>query len=117
MQHALNFFERYIKQKFSNIVDTRYPLRVVGLLDNQALGIFRRKMWLDGSTVHSFFEPILDEDTQLIRQQIRATPKPPKAILLVGGLGQSPALLHTVEATFKKGGVEVIRPANGYGAD
>ena len=117
MQEALDRFEVVVKRKFSNDADRQYLVPVSGISDNSELGIRRGKLKLDGGTVRKLFEPVLEEVITLIKGQIRASAQTPKAILLVGGFGQSIALRDAIYGAVRHDGIEVIQPAGGCVTD
>ena len=114
LQEALDRFEHVVKRKFSNDPERQYLVPVAGISDNSELGIRRGKIKLEGSTVKEFFDPVLEEVVTLVKGQIRATVQTPKAVLLVGGFGQSIALRDAIHEVVKHDGIEVIQPVGGY---
>ena len=113
MDEALERFEHIIKQRFAGSLDEEHLVPVPGLSDNAELGIRRGKVKLDGATVNGIFERVLDEVVTLVKGQIRSTQTRIKAILLVGGFGQSLALRQAVCEAVKNDEIEVIQPAKG----
>ena len=114
MQEALERFEHIVKRKFSNDVETQYMIPVGGFPDNDALGIRRGKLKLDTRQVKTFFKHVLTEVVALVKGQVRATSTKVKAILLVGGFGQSLALRKAICEAVENDGIEVIQPPNGF---
>jgi len=65
--------------------------------------------------LESIFEPIVEEIIQLVKDQIKATKKTIKAVLLVGGFGQSSYLKERLQGTLSKE-TEITQPPNGWTA-
>ena len=88
---------------------------VPGLQDNAALGIRRGKMRLPGTDLRAVFEPILEEILKLVVNQIKASKETIKAVLLVGGFGQSAYLRDTLRQEVKSHNenTEVMQSPNG----
>jgi len=74
------------------------------LADDPSQGVRRGKFKLGGSEVKKIFDPVVDEVVALVRGQISATNKKVKAVLMVGGFGQSDS------------NIEVMQPPNGWTA-
>ena len=70
---------------------------------------------MSGGEVKKIFDPVVDEVIALVRGQIAATHKKVKAVLLVGGFGQSAYLREAVRAAVDSS-VEVMQPPNGWTA-
>ena len=87
---------------------------VSGIRDDPECGVRRSKIKLDASTVGTLFPRVLDEVIAPVKGQIRATETKPKAVLLVGGFGQSPTLQKAISDAVRNDGIEVIQPPNGY---
>jgi molecular chaperone DnaK (HSP70) len=65
--------------------------------------------------LESIFEPIVEEIIQLVKDQIKATKKTIKAVLLVGGFGQNSYLKERLQGTLSKE-TEITQPPNGWTA-
>ena len=76
---------------------------------NPELGIRMGKMRLPGAEVRKIFEPVLKEVLGLVIDQIKASKKPVKAVLLVGGFGQSPYLRDEIQHEVKSYNVKVLQ--------
>lgn len=70
---------------------------------------------MSGSEVKNIFDPVVDEVVTLVRGQITATQKQVKAVLLVGGFGQSAYLRETIRVAVDPQ-IEVMQPPNGWTA-
>ena len=87
---------------------------VPGLPDNSKTGVRRSAFTLSAVELRSIFEPVLVEILALIKGQVRATkPTIPRAVLLVGGFGQSTYLREAISAAVAPSGIEVLQTANG----
>ena len=85
-----------------------------GVQDNVKLGVRRGKFCLPGEVLRDIiFEPVMQEILSLVAGQIRSTKSAVKAILLVGGFGQSGYLWTKIQDAHK--GIEVMQSPNGYG--
>lgn len=84
---------------------------VPGLHDNLGLGIRRGRLCVTGPEVEAVFDPVVQEVITLITDQIKSTKQPVKAILMVGGFGQSAYLRDRVREAV--GSVEVMQSPNG----
>ena len=70
---------------------------------------------MTGAELKKIFDPVVDEVVALVRGQIEATQKKVKAVLMVGGFGQSAYLRESLRAAVDPG-VEVMQPPNGWTA-
>ena len=92
-----------------------YVCVVPGLADDPSQGVRRGKFKMTGVDVKKIFDPVVDEVVALVRGQIAATQKKVKAVLMVGGFGQSAYLRETVRAAIDPN-IEVMQPPNGWTA-
>ena len=87
-------------------------------MNNERLGISRSKLCLLGTDVRSIFEPVVHEVVSLVMAQISATAKPIKAVLLVGGFGESAYLRDLIRKEVRSNltsqNVQVLKPKDGY---
>ena len=86
---------------------------VVDIQDNANLQIKRGTMKLSGSDLHGVFDPVIMQIISLVQGQVRATKASVKAVLLVGGFGQSSYLRDRIRDAVKSSGIEVIKSPNG----
>lgn len=86
---------------------------VPGLADNLEAGVRRGKIVLGGAELRGVFRPVVDEVITLVKGQIRATKKKVKAVLLVGGFGQSAYLRDSIRSAVEDSGIEVLQSPNG----
>ena len=75
-------------------------------------GISRNKFRMTGADVRNIFEPVVKEVISLVDGQIKATGTSVKAVLLVGGLGQSGYLRDRIKEAISPD-VKVMQPGNG----
>ena len=74
-------------------------------------------MTLAGTEVRLIFKPVLNKVTKLVMGQLKASKKDVKALLLVGGFGQSAYLRDSIRKEVKSAfsaKTEVMQPPNGY---
>ena len=70
---------------------------------------------MTGAEVKKIFDPVVEEVVTLVKGQIVATNKKVKAVLMVGGFGQSAYLRDAVRAAIGMN-IEVMQPPNGWTA-
>lgn len=85
-----------------------------GLRDNPAYGVRRGRLRLTGSDVSKIFEPVVKEVISLVKGQIVATKAEVKAVLMVGGFGQSVFLRDSIRSAVADQGIEVMQSPNGF---
>ena len=113
LEGALDRFETIAKRKFNGgQEDILIP--VPGLTNDRSRGVIRGKLVMTASTLRGIFEPIVTTITALVMAQIRATGDV-KAVLLVGGFGQSPYLRESIRKVVGAS-IQVIQPAKGWTA-
>ena len=86
---------------------------VPGLHDDSRQGVHRSKFTLQGDEIIEIFSEVIVEIITLVKGQIAATKTNVKAVLLVGGFGESPYLRKSIRAAVGCE-VEVLVPANRY---
>ena len=86
---------------------------VPGLIDNPETGVRRGKIVLGAAELRGVFRPVIDEVITLVKGQVRATKKIVKAVLLVGGFGQSAYLRDSIRGAVEGSGIEVMQSPNG----
>ena len=110
---AMKAFEEVAKRKLSG-KERSIVIPVPGLPDDITKGVRRGRFTIPASKVKSIFASVITMITTLVKKQIKQT-KDAKAVLLVGGLGQSAYLRSCIEkVTGPK--IEVMQPANGWTA-
>ena len=67
-------------------------------MDNRQQGVQRSKFRLKGNEIIQIFRPVLDEIIALVQGQISSTKRKVKAIILVGGFGESAYLRKALKA-------------------
>ena len=65
--------------------------------------------------VKSIFDPIVDKIIKLVNDQIRATSRPIRAVLLVGGFGQNNYLKERLRTSLSSA-VQILQPPNAWTA-
>jgi molecular chaperone DnaK (HSP70) len=113
LESALERFETVAKRKF-NGQETDILIPMPGLGNDRTKGVFRGKLTLSSTKLRTIFEPVIATITSLISAQIKITAEDVKAVLLVGGFGQSPYLRRCVQKVV--GDVQVIQPSSGWTA-
>lgn len=113
LEGALDRFETTTKRKFNGEQDD-IVIPVPGLSNDKSKGVLRGKLTLSASTLRGIFEPIVTTITALVMAQIKATGDV-KAVLLVGGFGQSPYLRESIRKVVGSS-IQVMQPARGWTA-
>lgn len=85
---------------------------VPGISDNARLDVRRGRLRITDDEVQKIFDPVTEEVISLVKGQIKATHKPVKAVLLVGGFGQSAYLRDCIRKAVESD-VEVMQSPNG----
>ncbi|SPO03344.1 related to hsp70 protein [Cephalotrichum gorgonifer] len=113
---AVEHFEKKIKRQFTIHAPpaTTYPVPVPDLADNDDLSVSDGHYALQFLDLVAIFEPVILETTKLATEYISSLPRPPKAVLLVGGFGESDYLRERLQIAL--GDVEVMRPTNSWQA-
>ncbi|KAK3178857.1 hypothetical protein OEA41_000994 [Lepraria neglecta] len=84
-------------------------------MDNAKQGVRRGKFIINGDEIAQIFKPVLKEIIKLVRGQIAATSRDVKAILLVGGFGESVYLRESLRTALGSD-IEILVPANSWTA-
>ena len=113
LEEPMRLFEERIKRRFTGTFGEEFIIPVAGLADNTGLGIKRGKMTIAGVEIRKIFEPVLKEVLRLVVNQIKATKKKTKAVLLVGGFGGSAYLRDSMHLELKSYDTQVIQVENG----
>lgn len=113
LEDALTEFENITKRKFTGEEET-VILRVPGLLDNAERGIKRQKLTLKGVVLKDLFKPVMMAITTLVKSQLQQSKKA-RAVILVGGFGQSPYLRSCIQQVIGPA-IEIMQPAFGWTA-
>ena len=87
-------------------------LIVPGLRNNARAGVRRGRLCITGADVKHIFEPVVQEVIALVLGQITTAKKVVKAVLLVGGFGQSAYLRDRIRQAIGNN-VEVMQSPNG----
>lgn len=113
LEDAMLDFETSIKRKFTG-EERNVIVRVIGLQDDASKNIRRQRMTISSDVLKSLFEPVIACITTLVKHQLRQAGDA-KAVILVGGFGQSIYLRKCIEKIVGDS-VEVLQPANGWTA-
>lgn len=111
LQEAMAKFEQKIKRDFYG-GEEEVHIPVPGLSDNSAKGVKRNRLRLSRAEMECLFEPSVIATTVLVKAQVKKTKKTVKAILLVGGFGQSPYLRKKIQEVVGPE-IPVLQPPNG----
>jgi molecular chaperone DnaK (HSP70) len=112
LEDAMQRFEVWTKRHFRG-EDSDFIIPVAGLAVNPPLGIHKRgKLRLTLEEMIKIFEPVVSMMATLVQSQIKATKVEVKAVLLVGGFGQSPYLKKMIQEIVGPA-IEVLQPADG----
>ncbi|KAL8979548.1 MAG: hypothetical protein Q9205_005146 [Flavoplaca limonia] len=114
VEEAMKRFEVTVKRSFHGNPNDEYQIPVPGLRDNAAYGVRRGRLRLTGSDVSKIFAPVVAEVIALVKGQIRATEAEVKAVLMVGGFGQSVFLRDSIRSAVASHGIEVMQSPNGF---
>ena len=113
IEDAMEDFENITKRKFTG-EEKDVIIRVPGLKDDPSKKIKRQKMTIRGSKLRSLFEPVIASITFLVQNQLNQTKKA-KAVILVGGFGQSSYLRKSIQEVVGNT-IEVFQPTHGWTA-
>lgn len=100
---AMKFFEEYVKRNFDPTDPVEFNIPFPGIPDNTDAEIEQGFLTMSSDAVSSLFNPIVGDIIGLVKQQMRALEersKPIRAIVLVGGFGQSNCLYKCLHAHF-----------------
>src|SRR5204863_9586674 len=107
---------KQIKKQYSPTSNQNgYSIPVPGLANNDRLGIRRNRFTIKPEEMRDIFEPMVAKVTDLVRGQITATNKQIRAILLVGGFGQSNYLRERLRSSFGPS-IDILQPPNAWTA-
>ena len=82
-----------------------------GLVDDTNQGVRRGKFSLTGTEIVQIFSPVLNEVVALVKNQISSTEREVKAVLLVGGFGESAYLRASLRKAVGSR-IEILVPPN-----
>ena len=80
-------------------------------MNNREQGVQRSKFNLKGDQIIQIFSPVLDEIIALVKGQISSTKRKIKAVVLVGGFGESAYLRKALKASVSSS-IEILVAAN-----
>ena len=91
-------FETVAKRKFSGGTDN-ILIPVPGLVNDKSKGVMRGKYTMTAENLRAVFQPVISTITGLVNVQINLSSGNVKAVVLVGGFGQSPYLRESIRNT------------------
>ena len=80
-------------------------------MNNRQQGVQRNKFSLKGDAIIQIFSPVLAEIVALVKGQISSTKREIKAIILVGGFGESVYLRKALKAAVSSS-IEILVAPN-----
>ena len=115
----LSEFEQYAKRDLKGAPDPEeeWQLPVPGARDNRAANIENGQITITVQDMQQVFDPVVDEVIKLVQSQIQGiqgVQKGVKAVLLVGGFGESRYLKRRLREAIAP--IELLCPGNGWGA-
>ena len=110
LEYALHEFEQ-LKRDFTGEGD-KFPIRVPGLRNIPSKNVKKSKLTLTLSEMESFHSDVINILTTLVKAQLRATKNKVKAVLLVGGFGQSVYVKREIKLVIGPE-VDLIQPLKG----
>ncbi|CAE6336881.1 unnamed protein product [Rhizoctonia solani] len=105
LANGLRDFEAGAKQEFGSADGTHYINFNDPRFSKETIGIKRGRMALKGSIIETFFEEVVSNTIQSLKQQMQGLS--PKHLLLVGGFGESKYLRRRLNQEFGKEGCRV----------
>lgn len=114
LDEAMQRFETVAKRGFDGDLGDTFNIPVPGIPDNENIGVKRGRLRVTGSEMSQLFLPIFDEILNLARRQVQISAKKVKAIILVGGFGQSPFLQRLIRDSFPE--IKILAPSDGWTA-
>jgi molecular chaperone DnaK (HSP70) len=115
MDEAMERFETVIKRTFSGDPNEEFAIPVPGLRDNPDKGIKRGRIRMGGDELETVvFRVVTDKVIELVKAQMEATGTLAKAVLLVGGYGQSAYLRDAISKAIAP--IPVTQPPYGWTA-
>lgn len=113
LEDAMEEFETTTKRRFIGTEES-VLIRVPGLADNVEKGVRRQKLTIKGAVLRDLFKPVMGAITTLVKCQLQHSKKA-RAIILVGGFGQSPYLRRCIQQVVGDE-IEIMQPAYGWSA-
>jgi hypothetical protein len=113
MGRATEQFDANIKNGFDGNLSEDYSVLCFGLADDPLSGVENNEFHLSGKEIRGIFEPVITEILKLVVDQILATKKSIKAVILVGGFSNNSYLRKKLQAEVERP-IQVYQPANRY---
>ena len=98
-----------IKRQYSKSNQVGYTVLVPGLADNERLGIRRGRLLVTSAEMHRIFDEVVSQVIKLVRGQIKTAGRQIRAVLLVGGFGESNYLKEQMRADLGPN-IKVMQP-------
>jgi len=90
-----------------------YTILVPGIANNESLGIRRGRFTVKPAEMKAIFDPVIGKVIELVKDQIKATSKVIRSVLLVGGFGQNAYLKECLRSSLG-GKIEVLQPPHAW---
>ncbi|KAI4218635.1 MAG: hypothetical protein LQ349_008631, partial [Xanthoria aureola] len=119
LEEAIKKFENEIKPSFNGSNDEEYEVLIPAFPDSAELNVRRMVLCVSGADLHGIFEPVIQKILTLVTQQITSTEKAKskvKAVLLVGGFGESHYLHKRIRESVAGRPIEVLKSPAGWTA-
>lgn len=110
LEFAREHFELRTKVDFDGQEDD-YLVPVPGLFENAHMGVKRGQVRIPCQDMKDIFEPVIAEIIDVLEDQMAEMDGVPRAVLLVGGFGQSPYLLARIRAVLDPS-IKILLPAH-----
>ena len=112
LDEALQRFENVAKRSFGGDINDDFMFPVLGLADNDEVGVRRGRLRVTGREMKEIFIPVLDAVLHLVKDQIETSKKKVKSVFLVGGFGQNSYLRNYLRESIQD--IEILAPVDGW---
>ncbi|KAL8967325.1 MAG: hypothetical protein Q9183_002971 [Haloplaca sp. 2 TL-2023] len=120
LEEAMKRFESQTKRIFDgSLIGEPYDIPVPAFPDDPELGVRRSRFQLSRTDLFEIFDPVMKQVSSLVTKQIedtRAAGSKVKAIVMVGGFGESIYLRNHLRDLVSKQGMEVWRAPESWTA-
>ncbi|KAF8311659.1 uncharacterized protein EI90DRAFT_2953365 [Cantharellus anzutake] len=106
VRNAVDAFEMTVKKAFNDITSKGSLNLGTSRYNNPAVGVKRGRMTLDGTTTGTFFQPVVNQIVDSLKEQMSGVNC--KHILVVGGFGENRFLRETLKKTFGSRDCQVV---------
>jgi hydrogenase maturation factor HypF (carbamoyltransferase family) len=98
LKKAMKQFESDVKKTFQGDPEDEAIIPIHPIRESSPAKIIRGDLYLPSKVIsEEIFDPVIDEIIKLVKNQIRATKKTVKAVLLVGGFGENSYLRRRIQ--------------------